>query len=157
MRRLRFGAIFGTFTVAAATAALAVGSSTERTISAVGSDLEQGRAALDARDYAVALAALNRARAADPGNPDIENGLGHAYRGRGLYDAALSHYDTALQIAPNHLGTLDDLGELFLALGQPAKARAQLDALVRLCPKGCAARQALEEAFDVYRAAHPQG
>lgn len=157
MRHLRIGVILATVMAAAATAALAVGTSTEPPAPAAASDLERGKAALDARDYAGAIAPLTRARAADPGNPDIENWLGYAYRKTGRYDDALRHYDAALQLDPNHQGTLEYLGEAYLELGQPAKAKAQLDMLVRLCPQGCEARQDLEEAFDAYRAAHPQG
>ena len=58
-----------------------------------------------------------------------------------------------LAINPNHRGANEYLGELYLKLGDPEKARQHLAKLQGLCPTGCSEYNDLKKAVDTYQAA----
>jgi tetratricopeptide (TPR) repeat protein len=113
-------------------------------------DTEEGRRAyasavglINAERYEEALTALDAAESAIGPHPDILNYRGFASRKLGRYEAALSYYEQALAIDPDHLGANEYLGELYLELGRTSDANRQLARLDALCPYGCAEREEL--------------
>ena len=93
--------------------------------------------------YAEALAAFTRTEAAIGPHPDVLNYIGFTNRKLGHYDTAVSYYQAALAIDPNHRGANEYLGELYLEVGRVAEARQQLAKLETLCPYGCAEHEEL--------------
>jgi Flp pilus assembly protein TadD len=116
------------------------------------SPLDRGRALIGAEEYARAIEALEEARAAEPDDPDVHNYLGYAARKLGDLPAAEAHYTRALDLDPAHRGALAYMGELYLTLERPERARALLDRLDAACPQGCPERDALQTALDGYAA-----
>jgi protein involved in temperature-dependent protein secretion len=54
----------------------------------------------------------------------------------------------ALKLDPNHKGANEYLGELYVDMGDMAKAQAQLAKLQQLCPSGCDEYSELKKAID---------
>ena len=52
------------------------------------------------------------------------------------YNEALEHYNQALTLAPAQLASLEGRGDVFLALGEPQKARLDYQAYLDLAPEG---------------------
>ncbi len=111
---------------------------------------EEGRAAyaeavgmINQERFVDALAALERAQAANGPNADVLNYMGFASRKLGNFDAALAYYQEALQLEPNHLGATEYLGELYIQMGDLDRARGQLVQLAELCAYGCAQHEEL--------------
>lgn len=109
-------------------------------------DLTAVRAMIRSKEFRMARDELLRL-ARDHDNADVFNLLGFSLRKTGDYTRALTYYEKALALDPNHKGALEYLGELYVETKQPDKAREQLAVLVRLCPKGCEERGDLEEAM----------
>lgn len=104
-------------------------------------------------EYARALPDLQTLSVADPGNADVFNLLGFAYRKTGDLDAAGAAYLRALRLDPGHMGALEYQGELFLMQGDVAAAEENLARLATLCPDGCEERADLENAVAAWKAA----
>ena len=81
-------------------------------------------------------------------HPDISNYLGYSYRQLAQMDEALAYYSLALDLAPDHLGANEYLGELYVEIGALDKAERQLKKLDALCPFGCAEREDLARALE---------
>jgi tetratricopeptide (TPR) repeat protein len=99
--------------------------------------------------YEDAIASLTAAQAAVGPHPDILNYLGFAHRKLGRIDEAKSWYAQALAINPDHRGANEYLGELYVEIGDLARARRQLAVLDRLCAFGCAEREDLARLIDL--------
>ena len=67
------------------------------------------------------------------------------------HDAALSHYQAALAIEPRHRGANEYLGELYLTLGDLAKAEERLEVLDDACFFGCEEYTELKNAIAAYK------
>ncbi|MDB5815765.1 MAG: tetratricopeptide repeat protein, partial [Rhodocyclales bacterium] len=93
------------------------------------SDFSRGKAAIDRKDWAGAIAAFEKVVAQDNKNADAYNWLGYASRKSGKLDAAFKYYDKALSIDPKHKGVYEYQGEAFLMANQPAKAEENLATL----------------------------
>ena len=145
------------FTIIVCGAIPAHAAGTETTVPSLAASLDYtaGKAAVEARDWPMAIRRLTAAVKADPTNADAENLLGFAYRKSGDYEAAQRHYGRALKIDPDHRGAREYLGESFLELKSLPKAEEQLAELVRICPAGCDERDDLQAAIDRYRQANP--
>jgi len=109
-------------------------------------DLSSVRAKIKARNYAAALPEL-RDLAASNKDADVYNLLGFVLRKTGDYKNSLTYYIKALEMEPNHKAAREYLGELFVETGNMDKAKEQLAALVRLCPRGCEEREDLQKAI----------
>jgi cytochrome c-type biogenesis protein CcmH/NrfG len=109
-------------------------------------DLAPVRAKIKAQDYKGALAEL-RDLAEDTQNADIYNLLGFTLRKTGDYATSLSYYTKALDLQPDHKAAREYLGELYVETGHVDKAKEQLAALTKLCPRGCEEREDLERAI----------
>ena len=137
----------------AAGPALAAGAGSSPQPSATANpDYARAEKLIEAGKYAEAVPLLRKAEAGEPDNADVHNYLGYALRKLKRYDAALKHYKIALRIAPRHRGANEYLGELYLALGQLAKAEERLAVLDRACLFGCEEYTELKEAIEAYKA-----
>src|SRR5262249_36272569 len=114
-------------------------------------DFKAGKMALGAGDWTGAVAALKLAALRDPGNADIHNYIGYAYRRQRQLGPAMGHYQQALAFNPRHRSAHEHLGELFLVLGEPDKAQEHLEALARICLVPCDEQGDLERLIATYR------
>ncbi len=65
---------------------------------------------------------------------------------------ALAHYGRALELEPEHRGANEYLGELYLDLGQLAKAEERLQVLDKACFFGCEEYSELKAKIEAYMA-----
>ena len=142
----------------AATAALALFASTafanmgDDNAPKADANFDTGRKAIEAENWPAASAAMRKAIAADPGNPDAHNWLGYVLRKQGNYEASFVEYGEALRLNPKHKAARVYLGEAYLATRQLAKAEEQLGELARLCtPIPCEEQKDLKRAIDDYK------
>jgi cytochrome c-type biogenesis protein CcmH/NrfG len=68
-------------------------------------------------------------------------------RKTGDFRTSLTYYTKALELQPEHKAAREYLGELYVETGNMEKAREQLGALAKLCPRGCEEREDLEKAI----------
>jgi tetratricopeptide (TPR) repeat protein len=113
-------------------------------------DFAAGKKALVAEDWNGAITALNLAALRDPRNADIQNYTGYAYRRLRQLGPAMQHYQQALLLNRRHRSAHEHLGELYLVLGEPAKAEQQLATLEDICLIPCAETDDLKRAIAVY-------
>ena len=92
---------------------------------------ETGRAYAYAGRYGEAIEVLGLV--SNKNDPRVLNMLGFSHRKSGRIDVGVGYYEEALALNPDHRGALEYQGELFLKIGQPEKARANLDRLKALC------------------------
>jgi tetratricopeptide (TPR) repeat protein len=114
-------------------------------------DFAAGKKALAASDWDAAIAALKLAALRDPRNADIQNYIGYAYRRLRQLGPAMGHYQQALMINPRHRSAHEHLGEVYLVLGEPAKAEEQLVALEDICLIPCEEYGDLKRAIAAYK------
>jgi Flp pilus assembly protein TadD len=114
-------------------------------------DYKTGRAAIEAKNWKVAITSFNRAAGKFRDNPDIFNWLGYAHRKSGELDAAFRHYNTALRLDPKHLGAHEYIGEAYLMKRDLASAQKHLTALERLCNKACEEYQDLAKSIAEFK------
>lgn len=81
-----------------------------------------------------------------PGHANAYNLLGYVHRRLGKFDEAENYYNSALLINPNHIGTLNYMGQLFIQTGRPEKAKALLEHLGTVCQDGCEELDQLQKA-----------
>ena len=95
------------------------------------------------------LKALN-----DTGSADWNNLMGFSLRKAKTPDLAGSEkfYNDALRIDPQHRGTLEYSGELYLMKGELPKAEQRLAALGVACNKSCSEFSDLQRAIERYKA-----
>jgi Flp pilus assembly protein TadD len=110
-------------------------------------DWEPAVEALQRLDYATAITHLNQVVTNQPDNADAQNALGFAYVATRRLDLATKHLREALRLDPKHLSAHENLGRVYLARGDKAKAREQLAALQRLCSAGCEEQRSLAKAI----------
>jgi tetratricopeptide (TPR) repeat protein len=113
-------------------------------------DFAAGKKALVAEDWNGAIAALKLAALRDPRNADIQNYTGYAYRRLRELGPAMQHYQQALLLNRRHRSAHEHLGELYLVLGEPAKAEQHLATLEDICLIPCAETDDLKRAIAVY-------
>jgi len=87
--------------------------------------------------YSEAFDDLYLTAAAVGPHPDITTYMGYTQRKLGNYETAKTYYAMALEVAPNHKGANEYLGELYVETGQMDKAYAQLAKLETICTFGC--------------------
>ena len=114
-------------------------------------DFKAGKKALGAENWNSAIAALQAAALRDPGNADIQNYIGYAYRRLRQLGPAIEHYQQALTLNPRHRSAHEHLGEAYLVLGKSAKAEQLLAALENLCLIPCEEYNDLKRAIAAYR------
>ena len=109
-------------------------------------DLTAVRAKLKAKQFVAARDDLFKIVNSNE-HADVFNLLGFSLRKTGDYKNALTFYQKALALDPDHKGAHEYLGELYVETSQLPKAREHLAKLVALCPAGCEEREDLEKAI----------
>ena len=137
--------------VPTARTAMAVGMESQPEAAPRDPDYENGRKAIESRNWKLALDQFGRAVARDPNNADIHNYLGYAYRKSGNLDAAFRSYGEALRLDPGHRGAHEYLGEAYLTVNNLAKAEEHLAALDRICFFSCEEYRDLKKQIEEYR------
>jgi len=107
---------------------------------------------IDDGKYAGAIPLLEQVVTADRKNADAFNLLGYSNRQLGNNDVALGYYEAALKLKPKHRGANEYMGELYLGLGELAKAEERLKVLDGACFFGCQEYTELKEAIAAYKA-----
>lgn len=115
-------------------------------------DFAQARELIDQGDFSGAVPLLQKVVREEERNADAYNLLGYSLRKLGRYDEALRHYTRALEIKPKHRGAHEYIGETYLALDQPEKAREHLAFLDEDCWFGCEEYDELKAAIEEYEA-----
>ena len=64
----------------------------------------------------------------------------------------MQHYQNALVLDRRHRSAHEHIGELYLALGEPARAELQLATLEEICLIACAETEDLNRALAAYKA-----
>ena len=105
------------------------------------------RAKIDAKDFPGAISDLNALVSQGVQHPDVYNLLGYSLRKTGDMKNALTYYQKALDFDPDHKGALEYMGELYVEIGDIAKAKENLARLAQICPEGCEERADLEKAI----------
>lgn len=133
-----------------ASPALVLAADTPSNMAPAAGPLASPRAAIAEQDWARAIRELQATLQLEPANADVHNLLGYSYRKRAQPDMnrAFFHYNEALRLNPSHRAAREYLGEAWLQVGQPEKAREQLEALERLCGRDCEEHRALAAAID---------
>jgi tetratricopeptide (TPR) repeat protein len=139
----------------AATCALAAGGADTDTPSWGATEdpaVKSARAALVAGDYASAQTMLKVALAASPGNADLNNLYAYSLRKGANPDMAtvFKYYGEALRIDPKHRAANEYIGEAYLMVNDPAKAKEHLAVLDKLCFFGCSEYTELKKAIAEY-------
>src|SRR5438067_58152 len=101
------------------------------------------------RDYAGALAGLERARRALPNDPRIFELIGYILRRRGQQEEGLRNLQRAVELDPRNFFTLQQIALSYQGLGRYAEAIAALDRAVSIVPDNVETRatRALYELF----------
>jgi predicted Zn-dependent protease len=99
-------------------------------------------------EHATALATLRTARNQD--DPRIQTMIGFTLRKLGRVDEAFGHYFKALAARPDATTTRQYLGEAYLQIGEPGKAREQLAEIAKRCGTACEDYTALAEEIARY-------
>ena len=121
------------------------------------SDYDLGVKAVRSGDYQRALVLFQKVVQAEPRNADAWNYVGFSHRKLKQFDPSLAAYQRALAINPDHRGANEYLGELYLMIGEPEKARERLAKLQSVCPGGCEAYDDLRRAIEAYQSAKKKG
>ena len=140
-----------------ASAAMAAGSTSSSTKPAKTSNFEQGVAAVKAENYERAIVLLKKVVAVEPKNADAWNFIGFSHRKLKNFDRALPAYNKALAINPKHRGANEYLGELYLQIGDLAKAEERLEKLDDICFFGCEEYKDLKAAIEAYKSGKVSG
>lgn len=116
--------------------------------------IEAARAAIAKKDWSGAQKGLKDALARNPQNADYHNLYAYTTRKGPNPDMNLvfKHYNEALRIDPKHRNAHEYIGEAYLMVNNPAKAKEHLAALDRLCVFGCEEYDDLKKAVAEYEA-----
>ena len=114
--------------------------------------LAAARAQIASKNWAGAIDELKRVN--DTGSADWNNLMGYSLRKSKTPDLAGSEkfYNDALRIDPNHRGTLEYSGELYLMKGDLPKAEQRLATLEQVCGSSCEEYGDLKKAIAAYKA-----
>jgi Flp pilus assembly protein TadD len=116
--------------------------------------LANARAAIERKDWDVAMRELTVAVREAPQNADVHNLMGYTYRKRASPDMvkAYEHYNMALKINPQHKGAHEYIGEAYLIDKKPQEAELHLVELERICGgRGCEEYQDLAKSIAEYK------
>lgn len=100
-------------------------------------DFVAGKQAIDRKDWRSAVDSFSKVEKSMPGNADLHNFLGYAYRHLDDLDNSFRHYKEALRLDPKHRGAHEYIGQAYLKAKQPEKAAEHLAELEKICGKGC--------------------
>lgn len=113
--------------------------------------LANARALIAEDKWVAAIKELERVN--QPRSADWNNLMGYSHRKAKTPDlaAAERYYEAALRLDPKHRGALEYSGELFLQLGDLARAEQRLGTLEKVCG-GCEEKRLLEAAVAAFKA-----
>jgi len=94
---------------------------------------KQAKSLIDDDKYSEAIPILQKLVKDKGAYADALNLLGYSYRKSGDAKTALDYYNQALAMEPKHLGANEYLGELYLEMKQPDKAKERLAVLKAAC------------------------
>lgn len=103
------------------------------------------------KDYRRAIRLLTEVLDEKPRDADALNYMGYSHRKLGDYSQALAFYKRALDIAPDHKGANEYIGEAYLGLNQPTLAEMHLARLEKICGPNCAEYKELRAAIETFR------
>ncbi len=101
-------------------------------------NFQSARALILSGKYEAGIAAMKALGYDD--HPDVASSIGFAYAKLGKFNEARAWYGRALAADPNHLATLNYSGALFVAQGDVAGARRDLERIKAICG-GAACRE----------------
>jgi tetratricopeptide (TPR) repeat protein len=107
---------------------------------------KQAKSLIDDEKYSEAIPILQKLVKDKGAYADALNLLGYSYRKSGDATTALDYYNQALAMEPKHLGANEYLGELYLEMKQPEKAKERLAVLKDACGD-CDEYEELEDAI----------
>jgi tetratricopeptide (TPR) repeat protein len=96
-------------------------------------DLTAATEAIGEQRWHAAVESLDRYVARRPWDDDAHTLLGYAYRKLGAFERSLEHYERALTLNPYHLGAMEYMGEAFMEMGHPERAREMLNRIETTC------------------------
>ncbi|SDY66575.1 LytR C-terminal domain-containing protein [Nitrosomonas sp. Nm58] len=96
--------------------------------------------------YADAIAAYQKALAANPAYVEAHNGLGVIYSSQGQYPLALEHFQKAIELTPTATYLHNNLGYAHLLQGQNSEAAAAFQEALHFDPRNHKARRNLAAA-----------
>ena len=102
-------------------------------------------------EYAAALATLETAR--NQADPRVQTMIGFSLRKLGRVDEGMTYYQRVLAAHPERTTTRQYLGEAFLQIGDPARAREQLAEIAKRCGMACEDHQLLADEIAKYEKA----
>ena len=105
------------------------------------------RADIKAKHWQTAIEKLSAFVEANPSNADGYNLLGYSFRNLGNSKRAMSAYNRALKLDPQHTGALEYQGVLFVKLGDLDKANANLGKIKAICGTSCEEYEDLDKAI----------
>lgn len=146
MTSIRRLAVSTLLSVGFATSAFAMGSASSEPSPA--DEYKKAVKAVEAKDFATAEKLLLAYVAKKDKDAGAWNYLAYSQRNLGKSDEAMTNYNKALSIDPNHKGALEYQGELYLKLGNMDAAKANLAKLDVLCAKGCVEKDELQAAIE---------
>ena len=144
-KRVHVAVMAAALLIAGASAAFAVDDEVTPD-NAANPDFTSVKAMVDSGQFDQALPKLQELDKDSPNNPDVLNLMGYTYRKTGHTDEALDYYNRALNLEPKHLGANEYLGELYLEMKQPDKAKERLAVLKAACGD-CEEYEELEQAI----------
>ena len=110
---------------------------------------------IGAGEYREAINKLDQALKDAPKDADLLNLIAYSHRNLEEYDKALGYYLMAIKVEPEHRGANEYLGELYLKLKQPEKAKERLAVLDDACFFGCDEYTELKQEIESYMAENP--
>jgi predicted Zn-dependent protease len=99
-------------------------------------------------EYDAALATLRSA--SDQNDPRVQTMMGFTLRKLGRVDEAFGYYFKAIATRPEATTTRQYLGEAYLQIGDPVRAREQLAEIAKRCGTACEDYVALAEEIAKY-------
>jgi Flp pilus assembly protein TadD len=119
--------------------------------SAANPDYAAGKAAVDSKNWKIAIDSLSKAAARDASNADVQTLLAYSYRHEGQFKEAFDHYNEALRLDPRHRGAHEYIGEAYLLTNDLSRAEEHLAALNKLCVFSCEEYTELKQSIEAYK------
>jgi tetratricopeptide (TPR) repeat protein len=110
--------------------------------------VQQGRALLQLKDFAGALAVGRQAIRRDEGNPEGHQLVGLGHLGRRELGPAMASFEKAVALAPQHGWALNNLGYACLLAGEDRRAVEVLAQAAALLPQAAAVQNNLGVALE---------
>jgi tetratricopeptide (TPR) repeat protein len=114
---------------------------------------KQAQSLIDDDKYQEAIPVLQKLIKDKGAYADALNLLGYSYRKSGDPKDALDYYNQALAMEPKHLGANEYMGELYLEMKMPDKAKERLAVLKSACGN-CSEYKELASKINQYSASN---